>query len=55
MAKESTGKPKPYMLRISDEDKALFIAAAKQDGYDELAAWFRWLARSRAKKVLSTK
>jgi hypothetical protein len=53
--KEKVERPKPFMLRLSDEDKALFVAAAKEDGYDELAAWFRWLARSPAKKVLASK
>jgi hypothetical protein len=43
---------KPFQLRLSEKDKQLFIAAAKQDGYEELAPWLRWLAKTRAKKTL---
>jgi hypothetical protein len=43
------------MLRLTQEDKARFIAAAQVDGYRELAAWFRWLAGARAELVLKTK
>lgn len=51
-ASDAPDSPKPFTLRLTDEDKKLFIDAAKEDGYDELAAWLRWLAKGRAKKVL---
>jgi hypothetical protein len=47
--KTRTDGPKPFMLRLTDEDKAHFIVASRQDGFEELAAWFRWLARIRVK------
>jgi hypothetical protein len=43
---------KLFMLRLSEKDKELFIAAARQDGYEELAPWLRWVAKTRAKKTL---
>jgi uncharacterized protein (DUF1778 family) len=53
--KEKQTELKPFMMRLSEEDRKLFTAAAKEDGYDELSPWFRWLARARAKKVLAVK
>jgi hypothetical protein len=51
--KSQPERPKPFMLRLTEEDRALFIAAAAEDGFEQLSAWFRWLAKSRAKKVLT--
>jgi hypothetical protein len=50
-AKQKMG-PRPFMLRLTAEDKAEFIAAAREDGYAELSAWLRSLARLRARKAL---
>ncbi len=50
-AKKSTSqKNDSFNFRIKSEEKAAFADAAKEDGFDSLAAWFLWLARNRMKE-----
>jgi hypothetical protein len=50
---KSPRKPdKAFMMRLSDKDRELFVVAAKEDGFEELAPWLRWLAKNQARKTL---
>lgn len=39
-------------MRLSDNDKELFVQAAKVDGFKSLTTWFKWLGSERVKQQL---
>ena len=39
-------------MRLSNEDKELFVQAAKVDGFKSLTTWLKWLGSERVKQQL---
>ncbi len=39
-------------MRLSDNDKELFVQAAKVDGFKSLTTWLKWLGSERLKQQL---
>lgn len=39
-------------MRLSDNDKELFVQAAKVDGFKSLTTWLKWLGSERVKQQL---
>lgn len=33
-------------IRVSDEDKELFLFKSRNSGFDSLSSWFKWLGRN---------
>ena len=48
--------PKPiFPIRLDDDEKAKWQAAAKEDGVDQLATWIKQVVRAHIKKQKTKK